>query len=252
MSETISQHEAVRRALERAGGLATLGHLNHAALREIGSDWSGTKNPFANIRRIVQVHPDLFWRVRPGLWALKSCEAQLRAQFQLPLDDAATAPVRAATEAFDHGYYQGLLLQWGRFCNFATTVPAQDRNRQFLHTPLRELATLPAPPVFTFDRLMRHAKTIDVAWYNERDFPDSFFEVEHSTDIQNSLLKFLEFQDLRTRFVIVADAVRRREHDDKMARAAFRALRGRVEFLSYESLAKKHSNAAQNAQLSKF
>ena len=249
MSETISQHEAVRRALERAGGLATLGYLNHAALREVGSDWSGTKTPFASIRRIVQVYPELFWRVRPGLWALKSCEAELRAQFQLPLEDAATPPVRAATEAFDHGYYQGLLLQLGQFCNFATTVPAQDGNRRFLRTPLRELATLPAPPAFTFEKLMRHAKTIDVAWYNEREFPDSFFEVEHSTDIQNSLLKFLEFQDLRTRFIIVADEVRRREYDDKLNRAAFAPLRARVEFLSYESLAQKHALAAQNATL---
>ena len=249
MSEQISQHEAVRRALEKAGGLATLGYLNHAALRESGSDWSGTKTPFASIRRIVQVYPELFWRVRPGLWALKACENELRAQFQLPLDDAATAPMRAVTEAFDHGYYQGLLLQLGRFQNFATTVPAQDGNRKFLHTPLRELATLAKPPAFTFEKLMRHAKTIDVAWYNEREFPDSFFEVEHSTDICNSLLKFLEFQDLRTRFVIVADEVRRREHDDKMARAAFRVLRGRVEFLSYESLAQKHANASQSAAL---
>lgn len=246
MIEPISQHEAVRRALEKAGGLATLGYLNHAALREIGSDWSGTKTPFASIRRIVQVHPELFWRVRPGLWALKSCEEQLRTQFQLPLERAATATAQITTEAFDHGYYQGLLLQLGQFCNFATTVPAQDGNRKFLHTPLRELATLTRPPAFTFDKLMRHAKTIDVAWYNEREFPDAFFEVEHSTDIQNSLLKFLEFQDLRTRFVIVADEVRRREHDDKMARAAFRVLRGRVEFLSYETLAKKHAQAAQS------
>ena len=217
-----------------------------------GTRWlakSGTKTPFASIRRIVQVHPGLFWRVRPGLWALKSCEAQLRARFELPVEGAPSVASRAATEKFDHGYYQGLLLQLGRFYHFATTVPAQDGNRKFLHTPLRELATLAKPPAFTFDKLMRHAKTIDVAWYNEREFPDAFFEVEHSTDIQNSLLKFLEFQDLRTRFVIVADEVRRREHDDKMARAAFKVLRGRVEFLSYESLAKKHAQAAQNADL---
>lgn len=245
MSETITQHEAVRRALERTGGLATLGQLNHAALREVGSDWSGTKNPFANIRRIVQVHPELFWRVRPGLWALKSHEAQLRAQFQLPLGDAATAPVRATTEAFDHGYYQGLLLQLGQFQNFATTVPAQDGNRRFLHTPLRELATLSKPPAFTFEKLMRHAKTIDVAWYNEREFPHAFFEVEHSTDIQNSLLKFLEFQDLRTRFVIVADSARRAQWQDKMARVAFAPLRERVEFLSYDTLAIRHTHAAR-------
>jgi len=248
VSEPISQHEAVRRALEKAGGLATLGHLNHAALREAGANWSGTKTPFASIRRIVQVHPDLFWRVRPGLWALKSREAELRRELELPLEGA---PV-AASERFDHGYYQGLLLQLGQMEHFGTTVPAQDRNRRFLHTPLGQLATLPAPPAFTFERLMRHAVTIDVGWYNEREFPHAFFEVEHSTDIYNSLLKFLEFQDLRARFVIVADSVRRREYDDKMQRAAFAPLRGRAEFLPYETLAQKHAGAAQSARLSEI
>lgn len=248
MTPEITQHEAVRRALETAGGLATLGYLNHAALREEGSDWSGTKDPFANIRRIVQVYPKLFWRVRPGLWALKSHEAQLRQQLQLPLDNAP----RAATEEFDHGYYQGLLLELGRFKKFETTVPAQDKNRKFLTRPLGELASLQKPPAFTFDHLMPKAKTIDVGWYNERQFPNAFFEVEHSTDIQNSLLKFLEFQDFRARFVIVADAVRKQEWEKKMKLAAFASLNKRVEFLTYKTLADMHAHASQGAQFDDF
>lgn len=245
MSQAITQHEAVRRALQKAGGLATLGYLNGAALREAGSDWSGTKTPFASVRRIVQVHPDLFWRVRPGLWALKSHEARLRRELELPLE---SAPPKA-TEVFDHGYYQGLLLELGRFEKFETAIPAQDRNRRFLRHPLGELASLAAPPAFTFEKLMKRARTIDVGWYNEREFPHAFFEVEHSTDISNSLGKFADFQDLRTRFVIVADEVRRREWREKMARAQFAALRGRVEFLSYDLLAQRHAHAAQGAQL---
>lgn len=35
--------------------------------------------------------------------------------------------------------------------------------------------------------------------------PHSFFEIEHSTDIQNSLLKFNDLQDFYVRMVIVAD-----------------------------------------------
>ena len=245
MGATITQIEAVVRAMENVGGIATLARLNHDALRVEGANWSGTKTPFASIRRIVQTS-GRFWRVRPGLWALKSREQELRSQLELPLQSEVSL---AQTEAFDHGYYQGLLLELGRFERFATTVPAQDKNRRFVHTPLKDLASLEAPPVFTFEKLMRHARTIDVAWYNEREFPSAFFEVEHSTDIYNSLLKFLEFQDLRARFVIVADAARKREYDDKLHRAAFAPLRGQVEFLSYETLAQKHANAAQGAQL---
>jgi hypothetical protein len=243
MTRPISQIEAVRAAMEASGGYATLAQLYRGALHIEGADWSGTKTPFASMRRIVQTSP-LFWRIRPGLWALKSEEARLRAALELPFE----APP-AATERFDHGYYQGLLLEIGNSENFGTFVPAQDKNRRFIEKPLHELATLSAPPAFTFERLMRHAKTIDVAWYNRREFPDSFFEVEHSTDIQNSLLKFLEFQDLRTRFFIVADEARKREWADKMNRAAFEPLHGRVEFLGYEAVSKRHSNAAERAAL---
>lgn len=241
MTPKIPQTEAVRAFVESCGGYATLAQIYRGALRAPGATWSGTKTPFASMRRIVQTSGH-FWRIRPGLWALKTEEARLRAAFELPFD----APV-VATETFDHGYYQGLLLEIGRFERFETTVPAQDQNRRFLATPLRDLTSLSAPPAFTFERLMRHAKTIDVAWYNARGFPDSFFEVEHSTDICHSLLKFLEFQDLRTRFFIVADQARKREWADKMSRAAFGPLSGRVEFWDYEAVSKRHSNLAERA-----
>lgn len=230
--------------MQEAGGLATLASLYQRAPHIPGSNWKGTHTPFASIRRIVQTS-NKFWRVRPGLWALRSEEARLRGQLELSFEDAPPE----ATETFDHAYYQGLLLELGRFDGWKTTVPAQDKNRAFLGAKLRELATLETPPLFTFDRLMRHAKTIDVAWYNEREFPQSFFEVEHSTDIQNSLLKFLEFQDLRAEFVIVADELRRAEWSDKLSRVAFAPLRNRVSFLPYETLAKRHALAAQKAAL---
>jgi hypothetical protein len=46
--------------------------------------------------------------------------------------------------------------------------------------------------------------------------PNHFYEVEHSTDIQNSLLKFAELQDFNSRFTIVADIVRKREYEAKL------------------------------------
>ena len=237
----LSQTEAVRRALEAAGGMATLADLYRTAPRIEGSQWN-TKTPFASIQRIVQLS-DLFFRVRPGLWALESQRAALQNQLSLSPRDRAPAK----TEAFDHGYYQGLLLEWGRFEGCLTTVPAQDKNRRFLGKPLLEVADASEPPSFTFEDLLRRARTIDVGWYNERRFPRAFFEVEHSTDILNSLGKFVEFQDLRARFFIVADELRRAEWNDKMNRAAFAALKGRVEFLSYESLAKQHALAAEKS-----
>ena len=65
----MKQHEAVVEAMKQNGGFATLGYLYQAALKIPGCDW-GTKTPFASIRRIVQQHRDLFFKIRPGLWAL--------------------------------------------------------------------------------------------------------------------------------------------------------------------------------------
>jgi short-subunit dehydrogenase involved in D-alanine esterification of teichoic acids len=46
--------------------------------------------------------------------------------------------------------------------------------------------------------------------------PKSLFEVEHSTDFQNSLIKFSDLQDFYTRMIIVADDNRKREFMQKM------------------------------------
>ena len=67
----MKQHEAVLLAMKQNGGYATLGQLYQTSPKIPGSNWSGTKNPFANIRRIVQTH-DEFFKIRPGLWALTS------------------------------------------------------------------------------------------------------------------------------------------------------------------------------------
>lgn len=247
VSSPITQTEAVRQSLIQLGGVATLGALYRTAPQVEGSSWSGTKTPFASIRRIVQTS-DLFWCVRPGTWALKSEEERLRAQLQLPFDNAPIAKI----DKFNHSYYQGLLLEWGLFEGRQTSVPAQDKNRLFLNVPLHELATFTTPPTFTFPHLMKYASTIDVGWYNERGFPRAFFEVEHSTDISNSLGKFMEFQDFTTKFVIVADSLRRKEWEAKMNRTAFAPLKDRVQFLSYKSLADSHANAAQKSSLQSF
>jgi hypothetical protein len=68
--------------------------------------------------------------------------------------------------------------------------------------------------------------------------PHSFFEVEHSTDIQNSLLKFNDLQDFYSRMVIVADNRRREEFLNKIKYSSFKDLtkNNRVSFLDYEAL----------------
>ena len=77
--------------------------------------------------------------------------------------------------------------------------------------------------------------------------PNSFFEVEHSTDIQNSLLKFVDLQDFYTRMFIVADSNRKAEFEYKRKYQAFSDINDRVQFLSYNSLVKQYENEVENS-----
>jgi hypothetical protein len=70
--------------------------------------------------------------------------------------------------------------------------------------------------------------------------PKSLFEVEHSTDFQNSLIKFSDLQDFYTRMIIVADDNRKREFMQKMQSSVFHEVTPRVNFLGYESLVKQY------------
>jgi len=68
----MTQYNQVIQVMEKLGGIATLGQLN----KEV--DFSGwkTKTPYASIRRIVQ-NERYFFKVKPGLWALKTHRKKL-------------------------------------------------------------------------------------------------------------------------------------------------------------------------------
>ena len=112
----------------------------------------------------------------------------------------------------------------------------------FLHERLGDLRTLNDLPKYSYETLVSRSSTIDVIWFNKRNMPDSFFEVEHSTDIQNSLMKFSDLQDFYTRMFIVADEKRHSEFDKKIEYSAFENLRKekRVKFLSYSDLERQY------------
>ena len=123
-----------------------------------------------------------------------------------------------------------------------TFVPNQDKNKLFLNTKLADIRTVDNIPTYSYSNLVQRSSTIDVIWFNEREMPHSFFEVEHSTDIQNSLLKFNDLQDFFSRMVIVADNKRKNEFETKIKYSSFKDLNknNRIIFLDYEALTKQY------------
>ena len=218
----LTQTQQVINTLREQGGYATLGNLYHLVDT---STWA-TKTPNESIRRIVQQSQEIF-KIQPGLWALEECRDEVMQIFELKPGN------KKSEEQFTHGYYQGLLVEIGKFRRLKTYVPAQDQNRIFIDKRLGEITDTTELPDFTYDNLKRKARTIDVIWFNERNMPSDFYEVEHTTDIKNSLSKFYELQDFSAGFYIVADTSRKKEFEDKLHVSMFAAIENRVRFLNY-------------------
>lgn len=225
----LTQEKQVVEALRKEGGYATLRRLNEII---DFSTWR-TKTPEATVRRIVQ-ESNHFFRIQPGLWALKEFREQVLQKLELSPGNT------HSEEKFNHGYYQGLLIEIGKFRNQKTYIPAQDQNRHFITSRLGDITDTIELPSFTYEKLMRHAKTVDVIWFNERQMPSFFFEVEHTTDIKNSLAKFYELQDFHAGFYIVADICRKKEFEDKLSVSMFAPIMERVKFLEYTRVAKMY------------
>lgn len=223
----MTQSEQVILAMKQNGGYATLKRLNEIV------DFSGwrTKTPEATVRRIVQENNSIF-KIQPGLWALKEYREQVLKLFQIQQGN------RQSEEQFSHGYYQGLLVEIGKMQHYETYVPAQDKQRRFLDKTLGEITDTTVIPQFTYEELVRRARTVDVIWFNQRKMPSEMFEVEHTTDIKNSLSKFYELQDFLIKFSIVADESRKKEFEDKLHVSIFKPIEDRVRFLGYEQVAK--------------
>jgi hypothetical protein len=228
------------------GGFATFGQL-YSLLDFSGWD---TQTPEASVRRIVQDSPELFFKIERGLWALEECRESVLKKFKLegfkefdsPIPDEAVAERK---QEFTHSFYQGLIVEIGNMKRKKTFVPNADRKKLFLGKPLQEIVTLESIHDFTYPEYLKRAKTVDVIWFNERRLPSAFFEVEHTTNIEHSLLKFLVLQDYHAAFFIVAEEERRRQFDALLGTHTFEPLLKRVKFQNYAHLTKQHENMSE-------
>lgn len=238
----MKQYEAVIKVMEENGGYATLGHLYKEALKIPEVSWK-TKTPYASIRRIVQ-DQRFFFKIRPGLWALKYHKNKL------PEEILSLTKIQKKDDS-GHTYYQGLIVEIGNLQNFQTIVPDQDKRKKFLNQTLEDITNLDKIYEFSYKEILRVAKTIDVIWFNQRKMPKWFFEIEYTTDLRSSFLKFLELQDFNSNFVIVADEKRKKEFNDKLKSPAFREIQDRVKFWSFDFVSNLHSKAFEYFSLAK-
>ena len=231
----MNQKECVVEALASRGGMATLFDLYH---KTDVSTW-GSKTPFASIRRIAQTNKE-FYKVRAGFWGL--CE--FRDKNLAKTGDSKSEQ----NEKFTHSYFQSIIVEIGNLRHFQTFIPAQDKNKIYKSDKkLCELASLSKIYKFSYEDIIKRAKTIDTIWFNERNLPNSFYEVEHSTDFKNSLNKFYELQDFNARMFIVADKMRQREYESVLRASIYEQIAQKVKFASYEDISRQLERESEQA-----
>ena len=232
----MKQYEAVIETLEKLNGIATLGELYQEVFKIKDCEWKA-KDPFANIRRIVQLNEEIY-KIKPGLYALKSHKEDLESKGIYSEYEEKKETSRTAV--FSHSYYQGVLLKLGNLKKYDTYVPPKDKNKNFIKKKLSNFSTLDAVPSFSYERFVRRSSNIDVIWFNERKMPHAFFEVEYTTDFHNSLIKFVDLQDFYAKMIIVADDKREGEFKEKFSSSAFDSVKDRVNFWNFDKLVKKY------------
>lgn len=225
--------------MEDNGGYATLSYLYEKVLKVPDVVWK-TKTPFASIRRIVQDNR-FFFKIKPGLWALKTHKNEL------PIEVFSLIEEEKQVEEgkFTHSFYQGMIVEIGGFKGFKTYIPPQDHNKKFLNKTLKEIVDLESIFRFTYDDIIQKIRSIDVFWFNERKFPTSVFEVEHTTDFKNAMLKFLELQDFNVYMYVVSFGERKREFFAKLDFSSFKPIKDKVKFLTYEEVSQWHSRSSE-------
>jgi len=91
----------------------------------------------------------------------------------------------------------------------------------------------------------------DVIWFNRRKLPYAFFEVEHSTDFQNSLGKYADLQDFNSKFFLVCPIEKKRKFEDIIEIDIFKGIKNRVQFVDYDYISNLHAKTIEIVELQK-
>jgi len=171
-----------------------------------------------------------FFKLVPGLYTLAD------SLDKLPKEINPQTQTSEQKENLTHVSMQVLLLQLGQYYKYQTYTP--DKSKSYIHQKLEDFASLPDFPQFTYERILKRTRMIDVTWFNERGMPSRVFEVENSTDMKNGLSKFMELVDFKTKMFIVAPSRRENEFNKILEQPTFKPIEKQVSFWNYEKVEK--------------
>lgn len=219
--------EAIEQAIIQNGYIATLKEIYQIAptLKQFNG-----LTPDRTINERVQ-RDKRFVKLKPGLYGLKNYLEKLPDEFNPKI-----SKTQADEDKITHAYIQGRLLEIGNINGFKTFAP--DKSGRFTSKKLCDIMTLKEIPKFTYEHILQSTRFIDVIWFNDRNFPNSIFEVENSTNFRNSLVKFVELQDFTTSMIMIAPNEKSKinKYNQEIEKSAFAAIKDRVKFFNYDKI----------------
>ncbi|MBR1786512.1 MAG: hypothetical protein IJ756_05050 [Paludibacteraceae bacterium] len=230
--------EAIEQVMLKYGGVASLKLIYKEIWNYKDFSTIKGKTPINTIQERVQRDPR-FTRVGLGVYALVDAFGKIK-----------QPTLFKSEKERQHAKIQGMLLEIGNHDKSIKDTYTNDKKWTFNEIPLGSLASLQQIPPFTYEHIIDDSvRFSDVIWFNERDFPQVVFEVEHSTDFRDGLLKFMELQDFQTRFYCVSNADRESKFEKEKNKYAFIPIRDRVKFLSYEQIESDYQRALKNVNI---
>lgn len=148
-----------------------------------------------------------------------------------------------SAELDDHWDAIAMLAQVGRLLGYDVYVADPSHESKAFGVKLAELADLQEVPRFTLDRYLDTIGHVDVIWFRE-EFPVYCFEVEHSTNVTQGLLRLYQIRRFTdASFFIVAPAKVASRFRNEVQKDPFHQIKDRYTFRSYDDLTAFYQSA---------
>lgn len=152
-----------------------------------------------------------------------------------------------------HSYIEGICIELGNYNEYLTyTADPSAHYRD--NIVLKDIATLPIIPDFTYPQIIKEARRIDVLWFNKRGlkFPKYVFEVVDSINTMNGAFnRSIQLSNFLTHFTIVAPEQHREKFRQTIDLEVYQHRRDRFSFINYDEITELYESTVKKSQLEK-
>ncbi len=239
--------DLIERLIGENGGSASLSFLYqnaHKYKKLPAGDWQKT------LRGVLyrEVKRGRFIKVGLGVYGLPTFSVESSAYSSAV---GGGEPVRFITNTKDpHSTVEGMLIELGNLYQFLTYT--SNKNKIFDGKRLSSIESLQDIPDFTYKELVRDVRRADVIWFLKRPThicPKYIYEVEHTTDFINSILKMFQLKDFDSKFILTSWQSRKEIFDERIRHEPFNLIKSKFAFRSFELISELYFSAVKHFEL---